>query len=174
MRILQLTPLRRVALIALLGLTVLGATPTHAAPATKKQTSTIAFPGTDVGTWIGAGYGNWTQTEESMAVARQTCPTGGQFDGTVFRFFDLKGEYKKFIASGPPVLFNQGTPVGNFSDYDLDLYLFDAKCNRIILTGSNAGGAVEKQTTSRKPARYAVIVYWQGYQPNFPVTLEYS
>jgi hypothetical protein len=171
MRTLALTPVRRVVLVALLGLAVLGATPAQAAP--KKLTSTVAFPAADVGTWIGAGYGNFLPVEDVSAV-RQTCPTGGDFDGTIFRFFDLKGDYKKFTASGPPVLFNQSTPAGNFSDYDIDLYLFDAKCNRIVLTGANAGGAVEKQTTSRKPARYAVIVYWQGYMPNMPITLEYS
>ena len=171
MRTLSLTPIRRIALVALLGLAVLGAAPAEAAP--KKLTSTIALPAADAGTWFGAGYGNFLPVDD-MSAARQTCPEAGDFDGLVFRFFDTKGNHTKFTASGPPVLFNQGTPVGNFSDYDLDLYLFDAKCNRIVLTGANAGGATEKQTTSRKPARYAVIVYWQGHTPNIPVTLEYS
>jgi len=170
--------LGRATVAALIGVGLVGAAPAHAA-SVKTIKTTIAFPGTDSGTWLGAGYGNWTETGESMAVARQTCPTGGPLDGTIFKFIDLKGNYTKFKASGPPVLFTQTVPANPATsaivvqDYDIDLYLLDAKCKRIDVTGANQGGATEKQST-RKPARYAVIVYWDGHDANLPVTLEYS
>lgn len=147
---------------------VFNAPPAHA----KTMTGTIAVPLADFGTWTGAGYGNFLPVDDVSAV-RRSCPKAGEFDGLVYKWFDLKGGFTKFKASGPKVLFNQETPVGSFADYDLDLYLLDAKCKRIVVTGSNTGGATEKQSV-KKPAAYAVIVYWQGHTPNIPVTLEFS
>ena len=176
-RLHRLPLFRSLVLAAVVGVGVVGATPAHAA-AVKTIKTTIAFPGTDSGTWVGAGYGNWTETGESMAVARQTCPAGGPLDGTIFKFIDLKGNYTHFKASGPPVLFTETVPDNPATsaivvqDYDIDLYLLDAKCKRIDVAGANA--AVPRRSRRRKPARYAVIVYWDGHDANLPVTLEYS
>lgn len=163
----------RLLAVALVATAALVMAPSAGASQVAKAESTIMVPLLDVGTWFGAGYGNWTQTGDDMAVARQTCPEPGDYDGYTWRFFDLKGEYTKFVAQGPKPAAGQVTPLGTFHDYDIDLWLLDAKCNRIDVPNSNAGGGYEKQST-RKPARYAVIVYWYGHQVNLPVTLEYS
>ena len=170
----------RILLVAVLAAGLGLATPAQAAPEKyqKKLTSTVMFPALDSGTWFGAGYGNWIGTaQEDLSAVRQACVGGkaGQFDGYIWRFFDLKGKYKKFLASGPKPLFAQDTPVGVFHDYDIDIYFFDDKCKRIVMTGVNAGGGIEKASTpDKKPASYAVIVYWYGHQPNLPLTLEFS
>ena len=167
---------RRSILALTLVLGIFAAAPTSAAPSKtpKKFESTIMVPLLDVGTWFGAGYGNWTQTGDDMAAVRQTCPTPGDYDGYTWRFFDLKGPHTQFLARGPEPLHTQDTPVGIFHDYDIDLWLFDAKCNRIDIDGANAGGGIEKMSSSKKPAHYAVIVYWYGVIPNIPITLEYG
>ena len=152
-------------------MSVAPATPARAAP--KKLTSTIMFPGSDVGTWFGAGYGNFIGTaKEDLSDVRQSCPTAGPYDGYIWRFFDLKGKYTRVTASGPKPLFEQNTPVWVMHDYDIDLYLFDDKCKR-VQGGTNGGGGIEKQRT-KKPVSYAVVVYWDGHEPNLPVTLELS
>lgn len=114
--------------------------------------------------------------------ARQTCPEGGAGDGVIYAFFDLKGEYKHFFVSGPESTLNQPDPtggavlkLGTFHDYDLDLHLFDAKCNELDVEGSinYLNGIGNGSVAGKKPARYAAVSYHHG-APNIPVLLEAS
>lgn len=157
--------------IALLAAGTLLAPPAQAAPKVFK--STIAFPSAVVGFSFASGTVWGEEVPQAEAQLRQACPTKGSYDGHTWRFFDLGdgASFKKFVASGPKPVFEQDTPVGRQHDYDIDLFLFDAKCNRLAIVGS--GGGIEK-TNLKKAARYAAIVYFSGPYLNLPVTLEAS
>lgn len=143
-----------------------------ASAAPLKLVATIAFPSAEVSTAIGSGNTNASELPE----ARQTCPEGGQFDGTTFKFFDLKAGYTKVKAYGPQVVFSQSPAGLTLNDYDIDLYILDAKCNLLPSSGTkNAGGAFETASARpANPARYAVINYYYGPYANLAVTLEAS
>lgn len=103
----------------------------------------------------------------------EACPGGGEANGSTYVFFDLKADFSFFKVSGPPHLVNEPNPVGvhAVNDYDLDLFVFDAKCKELPSANSDAG--VEKLDTKR-PARYALVQYFTGVVPELPVTLEAS
>jgi hypothetical protein len=113
-----------------------------------------------------------------LAAMESMCPDGGEADGSVYKFFDLKADYKHFYVSGPKLIVNQPEPTGvkggNYQDYDFDLYLFNAKCKVV-----DGDGPINKQMgvgalTAARPARYAAINYYAGPYVNIPVTLEAS
>jgi len=167
---------RFVAAVGALALTASLAT--AAAPAqakiTKTFTGTIAVATAELSSTLGAGNANGAGS--AVTPARQTCPSPGVFDGVFYRFFDLKGDYTAAKVSGPKVAFSQALPGGvinHAEDYDLDLYVLDAKCKLFGGFSSNTGGATEKGS-SKKPFRYVVAVYWAGPYPNIPVTVEVS
>lgn len=150
------------ALAAGLALITLAA-PTSANPV-KKFEGTIAAP--------------LPVVSNELAAMESMCPDGGDADGSVYRFFDLKGEFKHFYVSGPKLTVDQPEPTGvkggNYQDYDLDLYLFNSKCKAI-----DGDGPINKQMgvgalTASRPARYAAINYYAGPYVNIPVVLEAS
>lgn len=105
-----------------------------------------------------------------VAADELACPEAGDGDGLFYKFFDLEGDYKNFKVSGPTHLFTD--PTGGtlgWDSYDLDLYVFDAKCNP--LPDANSGAGTEKLET-KKPARYAIVHYYYGVIPDLPITLE--
>lgn len=136
----------------------------------KKFEGTIAAPAPIV---ANAMAGHYTGVGDN---ARQVCPKGGSGDGVFYKFFDLKGDFKFFFVSGPPSTINQPDPSGlngTFHDYDLDLYVFDAKCKELEGDGSINSANGIGDLTARKPARYAAIAFYSG-APNLKVTLEAS
>lgn len=110
--------------------------------------------------------------EESPALA---CPDPGDFDGTFYKFFDLEGEYKHFKVYGPQHLFDEPEPLGyhNINDYDIDMYIFDRKCNDIT-PDMPAPWAGTHSAETKKPGRYVIVTYWSGIHPELPITLEVS
>lgn len=165
--------IRRLTSIALLTAVGFGAgvagTPVTAAPA--KLEGTISIPALDLASELGAG---------SYAGQNMTCPEGGQLDGVIYKFFDLKGDFTKFKAYGPTPLFSQPVPAdlltGNAMDYDIDLWAFDKKCTAVDPTVDGAGGSFGglEQMNTKKGVRYIVITYYSGIHADLPVTLEYS
>ena len=120
-----------------------------------------------------------TLTAPGLAVAEQSpdlaCPEAGDLDGTFYKFFDLEGEYKNFKVYGPAHLFDEPEPVGihNINDYDIDMYIFDKKCNDITpdMPAPWAGTHIAQ---TKKPGRYVIVTYWSGIHPQLPITLEVS
>ena len=98
-------------------------------------------------------------------------PAGGPLNGVTYAFVDFEGDYTKFQMSGPTRLFEDPAGLG-IGDYDLDLYLFDAKCKNI--TAHTNGPEAFVKTDTKKPARYALIIYWTGVHPNQPWGLAVS
>lgn len=142
----------RVALTGLLIFAALGAgltTPAQAAPFVFE--GTLAFSGPlDAGPPI----------EDELA-----CPDPGALDGTFYKFIDLKADFTFFKLEGPPRLFTDPAGGTGIGDYDLDLYVYDAKCN--LLTESVTSGPTEK-TDTKKPARFVIVNYYVGPHPNLP------
>ena len=128
--------------------------PSKAAEPTKFET-TIAAPG------------------GGAEVGHVSCPDGGPAAGSTYAWIDLEGDFTFFKVAGPPHLVNEPSPVGvhAVNDYDLDLFVFDAKCKQLPDANSDAG--VEKLDTKR-PARYALVSYFTGVIPELPITLEAS
>lgn len=164
--------LRTLALgITAVGLLAVGTAAPSPAAEIKKYEATIKAPAPIVS--------NMTAGHYLTDAARQTCPKGGAGDGTFYAFFDLKGDFKHFFVSGPPSTINQPDPAGlngTFHDYDLDLYVFDAKCNELDHEGSiNLANGIGNAsvTTKNKLARYAAVAYFSG-PPNLKVTVEAS
>ena len=167
-----------------LGITAVGllavatAAPSPAAEV-KKFEATLAHPAPIVSSELS---GNWVTTANENPI-RQTCPGGGDLDGTSYKFFDLQGEFKYFFVSGPPTTVNQPDPtggavltLGTLHDYDLDLFAFDAKCNQLDLDGSIntfSGIGNASVTSKNKLARYAAVAYFNG-PPNLKMLLEVS
>lgn len=139
---------------------------------TKRFTGTIAAPAAEAASLFGAGSTNVDVVER----ARQSCPAPGSLDGRVYKFWDLKGDFKSARLTGPKVVYSTDVPggvVNRIDDYDLDLYALDTKCNLIKGFSSNTAGAHEQGSTKRS-VRYIVAVYYAGHEPNIPVTLEVS
>lgn len=137
----------------------------------KKYEGTIALPAPVVAAELAA---DWV----SGGALRQTCPEPGDGDGVFYKFFDLQGDFQHFFVSGPTPLVNEPDPsgtYGSFQDYDLDLHVFDAKCNLLEIEGSITGGAGygNGSVTGKKPARFAAVSYFAG-PPNINVLLEAS
>ncbi|HUR50120.1 MAG TPA: hypothetical protein VMY88_11420 [Acidimicrobiales bacterium] len=97
------------------------------------------------------------------------CPGPGDLDGTFYKFIDLKADYKVFKLEGPPRLFTDPAGGTGIGDYDLDLYIYDAKCN--LIAESVTSGPTEK-TETKKPARFVIVNYYVGPHPNLPFKLQ--
>ncbi|MBW3537395.1 MAG: hypothetical protein KY395_06470, partial [Actinobacteria bacterium] len=116
--------------IAAVGLLAVGTAAPSPAQDIKEFEATIAMPAPIVAYATAGTYGT--------DAARQTCPEGGAGDGVIYAFFDLEGDYKHFWVSGPDSTLNEPDPsggavftLGTIHDYDLDLHLYDAKCNEL-------------------------------------------
>ena len=154
--------------ITAVGLLAVGtAAPSPAAPI-KKFEKTIAAPAPVLSNATAGHY----ETDK----ARQVCPSAGAGDGKIYAFFELKEDFKFFFVSGPKSTLNQADPAagnGTFHDYDLDLYVFDAKCKELTVEGSINKANGIGDGTANKPARFAAVAYFSG-PPNLKVTLEAS
>ena len=126
--------------------------PAQAAP--KKFEAKLAFPGGD-----GA----------PVIREKTACPAAGQGDGTFYKFFDLKGDFTYFKVEGPKRLVTDPSGTTKLGDYDIDMYVYDAKCKDMGAKNTEAG--VESHNT-KKPARYVVVHYYTGVHPNLPITLQ--
>lgn len=113
-----------------------------------------------------------------LAAMDDFCPTGGDANGTFYRFFDLGAEYKHFYVSGPALIVDEPDPTGvkggSFQDYDVDLYVFNSKCVEV-----DGDGPINKQMgvgayTAARPVRYAAINYYAGPYADIPIVLEAS
>ena len=106
------------------------------------------------------------------AEAIEACPGGGDANGVTYVFFELEGDFKNFKVSGPAHLFNEPNPAGvhAINDYDIDLYVYDAKCTDITPDKAAPDAGTEIIET-RRPARYALVSYWSGIHPELPITL---
>jgi hypothetical protein len=144
--------------VALLSLGAAGHAPGASANPVKKFEAKLAFPALDAA---------------PLAAEEMVCPGPGSADGTFYKFFDLKGDFKNFKVSGPKHLVNEPSPVGihAINDYDIDLYVFDAKCKDITPDKAAPDAGTEVIETKR-PARFALVTYWSGIHPNLPITLE--
>lgn len=137
----------------------------------KKFEGTIAAPMPVISNMMAGEY--------LTDAARRACSApgkAGEGDGVNYKFFDLKGDFKFFFVSGPPSNLNVADPSGlngTFHDYDLDLYVFDAKCNLLDGEGSINSANGIGDLTARKPARFAAVSFFSGV-PNIKVTLEAS
>lgn len=98
-------------------------------------------------------------------------PAGGPLNGITYAWIEFKTDYTKFDLSGPARLFEDPAGLG-IGDYDFDLYFFDAKCNNI--TNHTNGPESFLKTSTKKPARYALIIYWTGVHPEQPYVLAAS
>ena len=159
--------------LALLSTLAVVASPAQA-KVTKKFEGTILISTVELSSLLGAGHNNGAG--DAGTPARQTCPGPGAFDGALYKFWDVKGDFTSAKLSGPKPAFSQDLPGGVINhqdDYDLDLYALDAKCKLFDGFSSNTQGASEKGS-SKRPFRYVVAVYWAGPYPNIPVTLEVS
>lgn len=156
--------------IAASSLAIGSASPSPAAEI-KKFEGTIAAPLPVVSAELASDYA----TGEAL---RMTCPEAGDGDGIFYKFFDLKAEYKFFFVSGGEPVISEPDPSGvlggSIQDYDLDLHLFDAKCNIIEVDGDIITGSGHAPGIGFKPARYAAISYFSGPYPDIAVTLEAS
>ena len=164
--------LRTLALgITAVGLLGVGTAAPSPAAEIKKYEGTIAAPAPVLAAELAA---DWI----SGGAARQTCPGAGDADGVFYKFFDLEGEFRHFFVSGPTPLVNEADPTalyGTIQDYDMDLHVFDAKCNLLDIEGSITGGAGygNGSVTGKKSARYAAVSYFAG-PPNMHLLLEAS
>lgn len=99
------------------------------------------------------------------------CPKPGDGDGVFYKFIDLKADYTFFKVSGPRPLYTDPTGVLGWGDYDLDLFVYDAKCKEI---GKGTTPSGTEKTDTKKPARYAIVHYFYGIHANLPITLQAS
>lgn len=133
------------------------AIPAQAAPAVFE--GTLAAPlTTDT---FGLGVTDWDPIVP--------CPEAGDLDGTFYKFIDLKADFTYLKLEGPPVIFTEPSGAVGWSDYDLDMFQFDAKCNQ--LEDQNGSGATENWN-AKKPARYVVVHYYMGIHPELPFKLQ--
>ena len=133
------------------------AVPSQAAPEVFE--GTFAAPG-PIGDAFGAGLADWDEV---------LCPEAGPADGTFYKFIDLKADFKNVKLEGPPRLFTEPTGVLGLGDYDLDLYLFDAKCQ--ALEHSNGLESAESWS-GKKGARYVLAHYYVGVHANLPFKVQ--
>ena len=105
----------------------------------------------------------------SEVMPELTCPESGELDGTFYKFIDLEGGYKNFKLEGPPRLFTDPSGVTKTGDYDLDIYVYDDKCNQI---GEGVTSGATEKFDLKKKARYAVVHYYVGIHPDLPFTLQ--
>ena len=145
--------LSRLVALAAVSALVLGSGLPAKAEDPKKFESTLAAP---------AGGGGHSLASELA------CPGPGAADGTSYRWIDLKGGYTHFKLTGPPHLFNQPAPVHDANDYDMDMFVFDDKCKQIGEGATPAGG---EKTSTKRPARFVLVDYFLGVQPNLKFTL---
>lgn len=137
----------------------------------KKFEGTIALPAPILSNETAGDYA-------TGGALTMVCPDPGDGDGVFYKFFDLGADYKFFFVSGGEPVVNEPDPTGvlggSIQEYDLDLYVYDAKCNPVeIETGGINTGAGHAPGIAFKPARYAAVSYFVG-PPNINVTLEAS
>lgn len=159
--------------LGIAAVSILGAATAAPSPAAEvqKYEGTIAMPLPVVAAELAE---DWV----SGGALRLTCPEPGEGDGLVYKFFELKGDFMHFFVSGPTPVVNEAEPSGVYGqvqDYDLDLHLFDAKCNPLEVEGSITGGSGygNGSVAGKKPARYAAVSYFAG-PPNMAFLLEAS
>ena len=148
----------RAVLIGLLFVAAVAAglsSPAQAAP--EKIEGTIAFSA-PIGDAMDGSH--WDQI---------MCPDAGPADGSFYKFIDLKGDYTNLKLEGPARLVTDPSGTTGIGDYDLDIYVLDAKCKD--LNHSNTSYPTEK-FDGKKPARYVVVHYYIGPHPNLPFTLQ--
>lgn len=145
----------RAAFVAILSLGVLlGGTGLPArAEEPRKIESTLIAPG--------AGVGHKIADETA-------CPGTGAADGSNYRWIDLEGGYTHFKVMGPQYLWDPSTTPAQWGDYDMDMYVYDDKC-KLIGEGATPNGA--EKTSTKRPARFVLIDYFFGVQPNLKFTL---
>lgn len=113
--------------------------------------------------------------EQAFKVADVICPDGGPANGISYAWIDLgkASKFTKFHLTSPYLVpvpdpgVNGGATLG---EHDLDLYLFDDKCKEITTHTNNLSSTVK--TSTRRPARYALVNYYIGVTPDVPFTLE--
>ena len=163
--------LRNLALgLTAVGLLAVGTAAPSPAAEVKKFEGTIAAPAPVV--------------SNELAGMEDFCPTGGEANGTVYRFFDLGADFKHFYISGPATTLNEPypgdptglgvVPGGNRQDYDLDFYAFSAKCVAIDTDGPIQTALGIGAGTTARPARYVAVNYYDGIHPNIAITVEAS
>ncbi len=96
------------------------------------------------------------------------CPDAGPANGSFYRFIDLKGDFKNLKLEGPKRVVEDPAGYG-IGDYDLDMFVFDAKCND--LNHDNTQYPTER-FDGKKAARYVVVHYYIGVHPNLPFKLQ--
>lgn len=98
-----------------------------------------------------------------------SCPEPGELDGTFYKFIDLRADFTFFKLEGPPRLFTDPAGGTGIGDYDLDLYVYDAKCN---LIGEGVTTGPTEKVDTKKAARFLVVNYYVGPHPNLPFKLQ--
>ena len=150
--------------ITAVGLLAVGTAAPSPAAEVKKFEGTIAAPAPVV--------------SNELAKMEDFCPTGGDANGSVYRFFDLGADYTHFYVSGPALNVNEADPTGvyggSFQDYDLDFYGFNAKCSTVDGDGPINDQMGVGSYTSSRPIRYVAINYFAGPYPEIPIVLEAS
>lgn len=147
--------LKFVGALAALGVLASGlAAPAQAAP--KKFEGTIAFS---------APIGDAMEGKEWDQIV---CPDTGPADGSFYKFIDLGGDFKNLKLEGPPRLVEDPAGLG-LGDYDMDMYVFDAKCNDLMHATSQYP---TEKFEGKKPARYVVVHYYVGPHADLPFTLQ--
>ena len=97
------------------------------------------------------------------------CPDAGPADGSFYKFIDLKADYTNLKVEGPTRLFTDPAGGTGIGDYDLDIYVLDAKCKD--LNHDNTSYPTEK-FDGKKPARFVVVHYYIGPYPNLQFKLQ--
>lgn len=129
--------------------------PAQAAPAVFK--GTLAFPAPITDGLSGEEYGEIV------------CPDAGPANGTFYAFVDLKADYKVIKMEGPTRLVTDPSGTTQSGDYDLDMFLFDAKCQPLDNPNTSSG---TERFDGKKLARYVVVHYYVGIHPNLPFTVQ--
>ena len=122
---------------------------------------TLPYPGGELTSQIGQFTG---------------CPDGGPLKPESYVVIDFgeKSNFRQFRLRGPHYIINQPDPSGTLTalvaDHDMDLYLFDDRCRAIQEHANNNNSDVD--TTTKRPARYALINYYYGIHLDLPYQLE--
>lgn len=144
-------------LLVLICIAAGSAVPAQAAPEVFE--GTLVAPG-PIGDAFGAGAADWDEV---------LCPEAGELDGTFYKFIDLKADFTNIKLEGPARLFTEPSGALGLGDYDLDLYLFDAKCGAI--DHSNGLESIEKYA-GKKAARFVLVHYYVGIHANLPFKVQ--
>ena len=144
--------------VGILGIALLGSlatVPAQAAPEVIEGTIAFSAPIGDA-----MSGSDWDQI---------MCPDPGPADGSFYKFIDLKADYTNLKVEGPVRLFEDPAGGTGIGDYDLDLYVLDAKCND--LNHENTSYPTEK-FDGKKGARFVVVHYYIGAHADLPFKLQ--